>query len=154
VVCAVALTVVGIDLEPEEHARSILRVTPRIFSPRELIDLDDLTDEARRDRALTLWTLKESYAKARGMGLSLPFRAFSFTLNDLEKIGLTFDSSMDDDADRWHFRLVTYAAHRIALAAERSGETTPRLRAFETAPLTREKELAIQWYSGAAGLIH
>src|SRR5262245_21998286 len=69
----------GVDLEPATRAIDILSVADTAFAPAEVTALRDLPEAARADRALSLWTLKESYIKARGMGLSLPLDAFAFS---------------------------------------------------------------------------
>ncbi|MFE1327283.1 4'-phosphopantetheinyl transferase family protein [Streptomyces sp. NPDC058741] len=57
---------------------------------------------ARDRRVLRLWTLKEAYSKARGLGLGLPFDSFSFSL--AEDRGVTaFRPPGDDRELRWRF---------------------------------------------------
>jgi 4'-phosphopantetheinyl transferase len=75
VVCAVATHEdVGIDVEPVSRAEEILEVAATVFAPVELDDLARRTGDARRDRAVTLWTGKEAYIKARGLGFAAPVR--------------------------------------------------------------------------------
>lgn len=121
VVCLVAEgTEVGVDVEPFERAEQILKLAPEVFSSAEQDQLAMLQGDEKLDRALTLWTLKESYIKARGMGLSLPLDKFSF-LFDGEEIRLEMDASLGDAPERWRFCLLDHAGHRIAAMVERAG---------------------------------
>lgn len=111
---------IGVDVEPLDRGGEVLEVAETVFSPRELAELAALDDHAaRRERALDLWTLKESYIKARGMGLSLPLRKFSFVFDDPAQIGIAIDPSLNDPPERWSFRTMDVAGHRLALALER-----------------------------------
>ena len=75
VACAVSrISETGIDVEPTSRGDEILTVATTVFSPSELSALDELAPVARRDRAVTLWTCKEAYIKARGLGLSAPLQ--------------------------------------------------------------------------------
>jgi 4'-phosphopantetheinyl transferase len=86
------------------------------------------------DRALSLWTLKEAYIKARGMGLSLPLKKVSFLFGGRNGIRLEVDPSLCDEPERhWRFCLLNYAGHRIALMTERA--TAPDLQRWEVRPV-------------------
>ncbi|MFE1948869.1 MULTISPECIES: 4'-phosphopantetheinyl transferase family protein [Streptomyces] len=91
------------------------------FAPQERAYLAGLTAGGRRDRAtLRLWTLKEAYAKARGLGLGLPFDSFSFELDEEQGV-VGFRPPEGDDADRWCFvELNPRPQVLVSLAVERS----------------------------------
>ncbi len=145
VVCLVSHGVeVGVDLEPYERAAEIAQLSGTVFSPLELSQFEELHGTEKTDRALSLWTLKESYIKARGMGLSLPLNKISFLFGGAAGIRL----ELDDEAERWRFCLLDYAGHRIALAVKRADAFD--LQFFETRPplaaairILRETEV---WY--------
>jgi 4'-phosphopantetheinyl transferase len=129
--CAVALHEVGLDLEPHARAEAILRLAGRVFSDEERRALAALPESARAGRALSLWTLKEAYLKARGTGISLPLQEITFAPAAPTPIAMTLGPSLGDDPARWHFRLLDHAGHRVALATG----AALRLRARETIPL-------------------
>jgi 4'-phosphopantetheinyl transferase len=116
VVCAVARHLdIGVDVEPLDRAGDLLELAPTVFSPVELAELGALPADARRDRALALWTLKEAYIKARGMGLSLPLAGFSFRFGHAHpEIG--FHDGVLDEPGRWAFRTLDLAQHCLAVA--------------------------------------
>lgn len=116
----------GIDLEPVTRAAEILTVADTAFAPGELAALRALPEPARADRALSLWTLKEAYIKARGMGLSLPLDAFAFSFAGAA-LQIAFVPPIVDDPGRWRFRTLDRLDHRIALATEAS-EQPPEVR--------------------------
>jgi 4'-phosphopantetheinyl transferase len=128
VVCGVTESVeVGVDLEPISRGPTILDLAPSVFAPQERHDLERLDASARLDRAVTLWTLKESYVKARGQGLALPLDAFAFDLRDAEP-RITFQPPLEDDPQRWWFGSFDFDHHRIALTVERAAPTPPLVR--------------------------
>ncbi|AZK45736.1 4'-phosphopantetheinyl transferase family protein [Paenibacillus lentus] len=79
VVCAIDEAPVGIDVE--EVKEIDLGLAERFFSKQECIDLHRLQDDNRLSYFFDLWTLKESYIKAAGMGLSLPLDSFSIRVS-------------------------------------------------------------------------
>ncbi|MGA2250003.1 4'-phosphopantetheinyl transferase family protein [Terracidiphilus sp.] len=131
VVCLIGKDIeLGIDIEPFNRAEDVVELASDVFSPRELAQLESLSEPERRNRALSLWTLKESYIKARGLGLSLPLKHFSFVFEESNKFHLEIDRVLDDDDPaRWQFRLFNLAEHRAALAVE--SRIDPHLHIWE-----------------------
>jgi 4'-phosphopantetheinyl transferase len=130
VVCLIGKDVaVGVDVEPQTRAKSIAEVGPRMFSPRELAQLERLHDDQRPGRLLPLWTVKEAYSKARGMGLALPLDRVSILLDEAGNMRMEMDPGFDDEPDRWRFSVLEHAGHCIALMVESS--TAPELQAWE-----------------------
>lgn len=124
---------VGVDVEPCERASKIAELAPEVFSPLELTQLEALPDDERLNRALSLWTLKEAYIKARGMGLSLELSKFSFAFGGADGIRLEVDACLHDEPGRrWRFCLLDHAGHRIALMVDRRED--PELEVLEFRP--------------------
>jgi len=138
---------VGVDVEPFTRASEIAEVAPRVFSKLELAQLDGLPDSERLNRGLSLWTLKEAYIKARGMGLSLTLEKISFVFGGAEEIRLELDPSLNDEPSRWRFCLLDHAGHRIALMVEQAADA--ELEIWEARPLlappTRLPDCAVRW---------
>ena len=130
VVCLLARDVeVGVDAEPAARAAEILALAPNVFSPLELAQLESLPVSERSDRALSLWTLKEAYIKARGLGLSLPLASFSFLFGGNQRVQLEVDPPVRDEPSRWRFSLLDFAGYRIAMMA--AVPATPVLALWE-----------------------
>ena len=124
---------VGVDAEPNARSATILEIGEQVFSPRELAQLDALDDVEKPDRALSIWTLKEAYVKARGIGLSQRLTDISFLFGDRQGIRLELDRSVDDEATNWCFCLISHVGYRIAIVIEQI--TDPRLELWELYPL-------------------
>ena len=128
---------VGVDVESFARAEEIVPLAARVFSAAERTQLDALPAAARPDRALSLWTLKEAYIKARGMGLSLPLQQISFLFDGPnadgpDTIRFQVAQGVDDDPGRWRFCRLDHAGHRIALAVEAAA--AGELEIFEARP--------------------
>lgn len=107
---------IGVDVEWMERASDLHALAHRFFAPGEAAAVRTARD------FFTFWTLKESYIKARGMGLSLPLDGFAFRLNGGGEPGITFTEKIDDDPAQWRF-LTTQPtpAHMLAAAARSAG---------------------------------
>lgn len=75
VMCAISDAQVGCDIE---YVRPIdMRLSSRYFHAEESLFLNSITDEKERNSAFfRLWTLKESFIKASGLGFALPLQQF------------------------------------------------------------------------------
>lgn len=109
---------VGVDVEAHSRADEIAEVEYKVFSPAEIAQVDALPETERPDRYLSLWTLKEAYIKARGMGMALPLREISFLFDGAGDVRLEVADGVDEDALRWRFRRLDYAGHCIAMVWE------------------------------------
>ena len=106
--CLLAARPCGVDCEARRPLRE--RVAARCFAEEERAALA-VSDDA--DMLFTrLWTLKESYMKALGLGFSLPMRAFAFSFAD----GIRLSHAAD--ARPWHFLSFREGSYFCALCAE------------------------------------
>lgn len=109
---------IGVDVEDAERRSRPEEVADHFFAPSEVAGLMALPEAARVARFFDLWTLKEAYIKARGMGLAIPLDAFAYDLSrGRAAIDLTIDPSLGDPRAGWEFRLEDATPrHRLALA--------------------------------------
>lgn len=80
VVCATDYSFIGIDVEkitPIDFA-----IAERFFSQQETLDLFKKKETEKTNYFYDLWTLKESYIKTDGRGLSLPLDSFTIRKNN------------------------------------------------------------------------
>ncbi|WP_051237677.1 4'-phosphopantetheinyl transferase family protein [Ottowia thiooxydans] len=141
----------GVDVEQQERAAA-LEVAERFFSPTEAAELAALAPERQLSRFFDYWTLKESYIKARGMGLSIPLDRFSFDFPSRDTVRLSLDASLGDDARRWRFwQLNLPGNYKLAVCHERTVgmERTPSLRRMNT--LDSFEILTPDWVRASGG---
>jgi 4'-phosphopantetheinyl transferase len=85
VACAVCRDCeLGVDAESVERRVELQALAKRFFSPLEADELACFPAAGRQQRFYQYWTLKESYIKARGAGLSIPLDSFSMLLANSE----------------------------------------------------------------------
>jgi 4'-phosphopantetheinyl transferase len=95
----------GVDAETTRRPMADLaQIAGRFFAPREVAALGESAEGERRERFFEFWTLKESYIKARGIGLSLGLSRFAFTIAG-DRATIAFEPGLDDDPAAWDFRL-------------------------------------------------
>ena len=115
---------VGIDVE-RLGRRARLAVADRFFASSEVRALRALPEPEQPRRFLEYWTLKESYIKARGAGLSLPLDQFAFDMSSPGRPSIRFADGIEDDPRAWQFdRLFVGTDHLVAVATRR-GDAPP-----------------------------
>jgi 4'-phosphopantetheinyl transferase len=126
---------VGVDVENIRTREADMEIVDRYFAPEEVQALHVLPDEKQKQRFFEYWTLKESYIKARGMGLSIPLERFAFDLEDSEQIRLTIDPGLQECTERWFFwQLRVDHDHLTALCVEDGGSERPCLASIRSWP--------------------
>lgn len=120
VACGFTLTRdLGVDVEDMQRRGKLVEVADHFFSEREVAELHTVPQAEQRSRFFDYWTLKESYIKARGMGLSIPLRKFSFDVGR-HGVEIHLDDDVPDDATQWQFaQFDPQPRHRIAVAVRR-----------------------------------
>ena len=118
VACAVAWNRdVGVDVEHVDRRTETTAIADRFFSPAEVEGLMRLDPSEQRRRFFELWTLKEAYIKARGLGLAIPLESFSFSLGHAGPPTIAFAESLHDDPHSWRFeQSFPCPTHAMALA--------------------------------------
>ncbi|MBN1412282.1 MAG: 4'-phosphopantetheinyl transferase superfamily protein [Spirochaetales bacterium] len=113
--CAIDDNEIGIDVETIKPID--LYIADRFFSQKEVACLHDLPDDQRQDRFFDIWTLKESYIKAVGRGLSVPLCNFSILFN-----GNTIGMESDKEPACYFFRQYDLEpGYKLAVCAGHDG---------------------------------
>ncbi|MCG9719834.1 4'-phosphopantetheinyl transferase superfamily protein [Shewanella sp. Isolate7] len=81
----------GVDIERLRTNTNIHAILNHYFTQQERDVLLALPPERQRLRFFDLWALKESYIKAKGLGLALSLKSFYFTLSDAPHQALSFN---------------------------------------------------------------
>lgn len=137
-VCAVAFDAeVGADVEDSLRQGQTVELADSFFAPSEARALRALPPERQRERFFEYWTLKESYIKARGAGMSLPLDQFAFHLEPGRMPRISFDPRMVDDPAAWSFvQLQLSTRHPAAVAVHRPRQRPLTVRCQRTVPLS------------------
>lgn len=137
---------VGVDVEKICARISPIETAKQAFSAMELAGLSRLPAEQQLDRFFEYWTFKESYIKARGVGVSMPLDKFSIQLERDGLVDLEVAPELDDDPRRWQFwQFRPGRTHMLALCAERvpNGPTAISIRKMVS--IGREEAVSIQF---------
>lgn len=124
IVCAVTVdAAVGVDVECTQRSNRLAAIAERFFAGPELRQLRARPPAQRIDGFFDIWTLKEAYLKARGLGVAGMLRRFAFDLPAGGPIRLTPDPTLADPLHAyWRFRLASPGPrHRLALCTTAPG---------------------------------
>jgi len=138
---------VGIDVESRVRKGATVEIAERFFSPAEVMGLHALLPGEQRDRFFVLWTLKEAYIKARGLGLSIPLESFSFELEG-DAIALRCEAECEEaNPARWAFAMYALTpSHTMSMAVEGDAGESARLplELVRTIPLVSETPVSVR----------
>jgi phosphopantetheine--protein transferase-like protein len=154
---------VGVDVESLGREVELLALARRYFATPEVLMLEDLAPEPQRELFFALWTLKEAWVKAKGLGLRVPLDEFSFHGPGLmlaahaaaeaqsvaigapgaAAIELHCDPQLLEQADDWSFRLLRRGGFRIAVAAAYPAAQPLRLVLHDANPLLDLQETSL-----------
>jgi 4'-phosphopantetheinyl transferase len=93
----------GVDVENVSARRINMAIIRHCFSPTEVSDLSGIHSEHLQERLFEYWTLKKSYVKARGRGLSIPLDRISFSFPRESVLRFAVKPDLGDEANRWCF---------------------------------------------------
>jgi 4'-phosphopantetheinyl transferase len=138
VACAITLdSDVGVDVEQVPSIGEAEPIADSICAAGERLTKEEVREvppEELARRVATLWTLKEAYLKARGVGFSLSPRHVTFDLSVAAKVSVSFSREVADDPARWWFcTLEVGDAHLLSVAMGCSG-TPSHVSILETGP--------------------
>lgn len=110
---------IGIDIEYSRKPRRVGAIAQRYFAAQELAELLALPEQQQLERFYDLWTLKEAYIKACGMGLAIPLQHFSYSFLGDDGLGIAFDAQRDDEAGPWQlWQFDAGTDYKLAMAAK------------------------------------
>jgi 4'-phosphopantetheinyl transferase len=88
---------VGVDVEKIQPLD--YQIAVRFFSKSECLNLMNKEGRAKLEYFYEIWTLKESYIKAVGKGLSIPLESFSININESP-----INVETDQGRERYYFK--------------------------------------------------
>jgi 4'-phosphopantetheinyl transferase len=108
---------IGVDVERLSRDTDI-NLAKRYFAEPEVeFVMSQPDEEARRLAFIRVWTLKESFIKAIGKGLSIPLADFAFEAIDSQTPHVNILNEEWNDGSQWHFACVTPAEGYLASVA-------------------------------------
>lgn len=135
----------GVDVESTQRGAA-LNVAQAFFAPPEVADLAQLPAHLQSDRFFQYWTLKESYIKARGLGLSIGLDQFGFDLSQPGSVRLWVDPRQSDTPKHWRFwQLRPSPQHWVAVCARSQNQShnsaPPMLQIRRVVPLGADQDM-------------
>lgn len=129
-ICAICFSAeIGVDTEFTENLSNLGDLAKFVFLPQELHQIELAKPEDRNLTFFKLWTLKEAYVKARGMGFAIPMKNFWLDVTDTIAPQINFTLPDFDQSKRWSFQnLYLKTGHVIGIASTCSPELNLTLR--------------------------
>jgi 4'-phosphopantetheinyl transferase len=129
---------IGIDVEPVNRSSAVRDLENSYMSSDESHRVSQLPPQAADQHALELWTLKESFTKALGKGMSIPFQKLTFLMEQNTSSGITLNCcpSIVPNPQDWYFQFLDIDKHyMIALCCKiLSYNVRPNIYCYEFTP--------------------
>jgi 4'-phosphopantetheinyl transferase len=128
---------IGVDVERLDRGDRGFDAIVETFAESEQAWVAQAAPGRPRDRrVLRLWTLKEAYSKARGLGLGLPFDTFTFSLAEDRGV-LAFQPPEQDSGRGWRFVELEPVPDVLAAVAVLADDASPELHLHHGFPWGR-----------------
>lgn len=136
-------TVVGVDVENASRQQPAMEMASRFFSPDEVASLRRFDGDALNLEFFRHWTLKESYLKAYGVGLSLPLDRFGFRLA-AQRAEFYLAAAAEHRADEWQFAQWRASTDHLLAVCARHDDVAPlTFKLRRSMPLYRYDEIEL-----------
>ncbi|WAG71756.1 4'-phosphopantetheinyl transferase superfamily protein [Clostridium sp. CF011] len=117
VVCAIDDKPIGIDIEEVSHIE-YEELAKRFFSESEFNYIIKENLDIQLSKFYEIWTLKESYIKCCGQGLSIPLKSFSIDIDRYENIKVIIDNEHKEHVFK---KFDIEAGYQIAICSLNNG---------------------------------
>ncbi|MCC0093864.1 4'-phosphopantetheinyl transferase superfamily protein [Streptomyces flavotricini] len=126
---------IGVDTEPADRRLSFELLQDQVCTAAERAELAALGERGQNAGMLRLWTLKEAYTKALGLGLRMGFAEFGFATATGGETGLLTPDGSPATHGEWAFGtypvagryLLSVACHDAGLDTSRDSSVTTML---------------------------
>lgn len=106
---------IGVDVEKIKDDFDVLDIVSNYFSQLEIETLKKLPKEKHTEYFYRCWTRKESFIKAKSLGLTFPLDSFSVCINSDKKTELL--ETKWDDTEKHKWKLFTFSPHQDYISA-------------------------------------
>ncbi|WP_052143796.1 4'-phosphopantetheinyl transferase family protein [Wocania ichthyoenteri] len=106
---------IGADIEKIKDNFDVLDIASNYFSKAEIDTLKKLPKEKHVNSFYRCWTRKESFIKAKSLGLTFPLDSFSVCINSGKKTELL--ETKWDEAEKNTWKLFTFSPHQNYIGA-------------------------------------
>lgn len=109
---------IGVDVEHRSKNAEFIGLIQRFFAPTEIMQFIHKNRHEQNQLFYGLWTLKEAYLKALGIGLSLDLNKFAFNLSG-PLLGMSHCNA-EENKIRWFFGQIAFHNSYLAAVAVRN----------------------------------
>jgi 4'-phosphopantetheinyl transferase len=142
VVCGVSRHTerLGVDVEFIARTESLIDIASGHFADVEVAALHAQADAEKQEAFFRYWTLKESFTKATGRGLSTPLDQFAITLAPghpafTDNITIGFADNLAECSGHWRFAQWRVPGRYMVATGVDTGGSPLRCRLLRAAPL-------------------